>query len=185
MENSIEYEIAGGQIASLAVAFRDAEKNGNVLRIVRKNVEEIGRKEVGVCFAEFVVEKVFFVVGNRTRKRSRRQLVDAGFGGREGVESEERVIGRQIFTIEANTFQIARIIREIEELITDGLLLLCRIALSIGRSNSGAVHIPDRRAFEVIPSEVHPEQLLFFLIRSTNRVENNKLQENGYKIKIP
>lgn len=119
MENSIEYEIAGGQIASFAVAFRDTEKNGNVLGIVRKNVEEIGRKEVRVCFAEFVVEKVFFVVGNRTRKRTRRQLVDAGFGGGEGVESEERVISRQIFTIEANTFQIARIVREIEEVITD------------------------------------------------------------------
>ena len=44
MENSIEYEIAGGQIASFAVAFRDAEKNGNVLGIVRKNVEEIGNE---------------------------------------------------------------------------------------------------------------------------------------------
>lgn len=119
MENLIEYEIAGGQIASFAVAFRDAEKNGNVLGIVRKNVEEIGRKKVGVCFAEFVVEKVLFVVGNWTRKRTRRQLVDAGFGGGEGVESEERVIGRQIFAIEANTFQIARIIGEIEEMITD------------------------------------------------------------------
>ena len=43
----------------------------------------------------------------------------AGFGGGEGVESEERVISRQIFTIEANTFQIARIVREIEEVITD------------------------------------------------------------------
>ena len=47
------------------------------------------------------------------------------------------------------------------------------------------MRIPDRRAFEATPFEVHPELLLFFLIRSNNRVETNKLQESGYKTKTP
>ena len=104
MENSIEHEIAGGQIASFAVAFRDAEKHRDVFVIFRSDVKECGGEEVRVVFAEFVVEKVLFVVENWTWNRARRQIVNALLGGGERVEPEKRIVGCQVFSIETDAF---------------------------------------------------------------------------------
>ena len=119
MENSIEHEVAGGQIAAFAITFRDAEKHRNVFGIFRSDAEEIGGKQIGVVFAEFVEEKVLFVVENGARKRTRSELIDAVLGGGERVEAEKRLVCGQILTVETNALQIAYDEKKKKELSTD------------------------------------------------------------------
>ena len=67
-------------------------------------MKECGGEEVRVVFAEFVVEKVLFVVENWTWNRARRQIVNALLGGGERVEPEKRIVGFQVFSIETDAF---------------------------------------------------------------------------------